>query len=179
MLAKLETCPGIYLVGFMGSGKSTVGRMLAHRLGWDFVDLDDEIEKRAAATIPEIFEKLGEPAFREMERSTLLGQVSHVSDGRSRVVALGGGAFVSEGNRKALAAAGVSIWLDCPMGRLWARVSREEHRPLARNRVAFAALYRERREQYAHADFAVEDEGDGPEAVVEKVLALVVVERGP
>ena len=170
LVTELVTAPGVYLVGFMGSGKSTVGRMLAGKLGWEFVDLDDEIEKRAGVSIPEIFAVQGEPAFRELESSALREQVKQARERRSRVVALGGGAFVDPGNREALSGAGVSIWLKCPVTRLWERVASERDRPLARDRTAFESLYEKRRAEYARADFTVEDEGEGPEAVVTRIL---------
>ena len=171
LITELEAAPGVYLVGFMGSGKSTVGRMLAGKLGWEFVDLDDEIEKRAGMSIPEIFEAQGEPAFRALECSALLEQVERVREGHPLVVALGGGAFVDVGNRDALE--GVSIWLDCPVERLWQRVANEAYRPLAKDRRAFEELYEKRRVEYARANFTLEDEEEGPEALVERILELL------
>ena len=170
LITELVTAPGVYLVGFMGSGKSTVGRMLAGKLGWEFVDLDDEIEKRAGVSIPEIFDAQGERAFRELESSALREQVKEARERRSRVVALGGGAFVDAGNREALRGAGVSIWLNCPVTKLWERVASERHRPLARDRTAFESLHEKRRAQYTRADFTVDDEGKGPEAVATRIL---------
>ena len=171
LISELEAAPGVYLVGFMGSGKSTVGRMLAGKLGWEFVDLDDEIEKRAGMSIPEIFEAQGEPAFRALERSALLEQVQRVREGCPLVVALGGGAFVDADSREALE--GISIWLDCPVERLWQRVASEAHRPLARDRDAFEELYEKRRAEYAQAKFSVEDAEEGPDALVERILKLL------
>ena len=171
LISELEAAPGVYLVGFMGSGKSTVGHMLAGKLGWEFVDLDDEIEMRAGMSIPEIFEGQGEPAFRAVERNALLEHVERVREGRSRVVALGGGAFVNARNREALE--GVSIWLDCPVETLWQRVASESGRPLARDRGAFEELYAKRRAEYARASFTVQGDEEGPDALVERILQLL------
>jgi shikimate kinase len=171
MHIKLKGTPGIYLVGFMGSGKSTVGRLLAQRLGWDFVDLDAEIESRYGAPIPEIFEREGEPAFRDLEHQALDEQVRLVRRGRPRVVALGGGAFAGDRNRDALATAGVSIWLECPVEVLWERISHEQHRPLARDRGAFQRLLDERLSSYLEADFRVDAEREA-EQIVNAIFKL-------
>jgi shikimate kinase len=171
MHIKLKGTPGIYLVGFMGSGKSTIGPLLAKRLGWEFVDLDAEIEGRYGVPISEIFEREGEPAFRDLEHEALREQVRLVRRGKPRVVALGGGAFVADRNRDALATAGVSIWLDCPSEALWKRVSDEQHRPLARDRAAFERLFEQRQASYVPADFRVEAHGDANE-IVAAILAL-------
>ena len=169
---KLKNAPGIYLVGFMGSGKSTVGRLLASRLGWDFVDLDAEIERTSGSKISEVFDTAGEPAFRVMEHRALALQASQARSGEPRIVALGGGAFTQTNNRENLADAGVSIWLDCPAEDLWQRVSEMGDRPLARDKAAFVALHEERRQHYEKADFRVPVAGANPDAVVEAILAL-------
>jgi shikimate kinase len=169
---KLKNSPGIYLVGFMGSGKSTVGRLLAGRLGWDFVDLDDEIERAAGSKISAVFDAAGEAAFRVLEHRALALQASQARSGEPRVVALGGGAFAQTNNRENLADSGVSIWLDCPVEDLWQRVSGMGDRPLARDKAAFEALHSERRQYYEQADFRVPAEGANPEAVVEAIQAL-------
>jgi shikimate kinase len=171
MHIKLKATPGIYLVGFMGCGKSTVGGMLAARLGWDFIDLDHEIETRQGSTIADIFERRGEGAFRDMEHSALREQANLVCQGRPRVLSLGGGAFASERNREALVNAGVSLWLDSPAEVLWARVSGETQRPLARDRAAFEKLLAERLPAYRLADFRVPADGS-PGEVVESILRL-------
>ena len=169
---KLKTTPGIYLVGFMGCGKTTVGQRLAARLKWDFVDLDDEIESKSVMKIVDVFDQLGEPAFRAMERQALLGQVSFVRRGRARVVALGGGTFVAPGNRETLEQAGISVWLKAPVDQLWERVTKEDQRPLARDRQAFETLFEKRVPGYAKSDFTVQMGSDGPDAVVDEILGL-------
>lgn len=175
MHVKLKSSPGIYLVGFMGCGKTTVGEALADRLGWDFVDVDAQIEQRATTKISDIFEKHGEPAFRVLERQAVVEQVHLVLQGRARVVALGGGTFTDERNRQTLGEGGVSIWLDAPVETLWKRVSDETHRPLAQEREAFVVLYEKRRPAYAKADFTIQAGSQSAEQVVEEILSLSLI----
>src|SRR5580693_7174362 len=137
MILKLKRTPGIFLVGFMGCGKSTVGHALSQHLGWPFVDLDQEIEQREGSTISQIFESRGEPEFRRIESEVLKARVKYISGGRPNVVALGGGAFLSDSNIEMVNNNGVSIWLDCPFGHLERRVAQATHRPLARDPVQF------------------------------------------
>jgi len=112
MILKLKRTPGIYLVGFMGCGKSTVGSALADELGWSFVDLDEEIERREGASIAEIFDQRGEAEFRHIESAALRDRVRNVQSGRPQVVSLGGGAFLPEENFEMVSNNGVTIWLD-------------------------------------------------------------------
>src|SRR5580658_8129753 len=130
MNIRLKRTPGLYLVGFMGSGKTTVGRHLAHRLGWSFFDLDHEIEAAEKTTIAEIFDTRGEPEFRRIESEMLRQHVRSVERGRPAVLALGGGAFVDAGNRELVQQNGIAIWLDCPFDRVQRRVVNTSDRPL-------------------------------------------------
>src|SRR3954454_23525020 len=114
MILKLKQTPGIYVVGFMGAGKTTVGRRLAHRLGWRFFDTDEEIEAAEKTTIAEIFAARGEAEFRRIESDVLRQHVRWIERGRPAVLALGGGAFTIPSNREMLANNGISLWLDCP-----------------------------------------------------------------
>jgi len=118
MNLRLKQTPGIYLLGFMASGKSTVGRHLAHRLGWNFFDLDDEIEAAEQTAIAHIFDTRGEAEFRRIESEMLAQHVRSIEHGRAAVVALGGGAFLSPANRELASANGVSVWLDCDFERI-------------------------------------------------------------
>jgi shikimate kinase len=170
MILRLKQTPGIYIVGFMGAGKSTVGRHLAHRLGWSFFDTDDEIEAAEKSTIAEIFSTRGEPAFRAIESEILRQHVRWIERGRPAVLALGGGAFTTPANRLLLASNGISIWLDCPFETVQRRVAQASHRPLARDPEAFAALYRDRRECYGEADIHLPVESDDPEVTVAALL---------
>jgi shikimate kinase len=172
MILKLKRTPAIYLVGFMGCGKSTVGRALAEELGWKFFDLDEEIERREKISIAEIFDQRGEAAFRQIESAALRERVHQARMGRPQVVALGGGAFLSRENFEMVANNGVTVWLDCPLDRIRQRLNGQTHRPLARDAEKLETLFEKRREGYARADYRVEVAGDDPAAAVQSVLAL-------
>jgi shikimate kinase len=174
MILKLVRTPGIYLVGFMGSGKSTVGRILADRLGWEFVDLDEEIEAEQKTTIAEIFEKCGEDHFRRLETEAVRKRVHMVRAGQPMVIALGGGAFLRDENYDLLEDHGVTVWLDCPLEMARKRVEGGAQRPLARDANGFAGLYAARRSGYARADYRVEVRSDDPEATVAAIEALPI-----
>ncbi len=100
MILKLKRTPGLYLVGFMASGKTTVGRALADHIGWPFVDMDAEIEAREDRSIAQIFRENGEAGFREIESRVLRAHVRKIEAGQPCVLALGGGAFVQPANRE-------------------------------------------------------------------------------
>lgn len=169
----------IYLVGFMGSGKTTIGRILASRLRWRFLDLDDAVESAAGMSIPEIFAKHGEARFREIETDALDRLSAPATHGDGLILALGGGAFATERNRQILAGRGVSLWLDVPLEKAWTRVSRQSHRPLARDQEGFAQLFEARRPSYALADFQVPVISDNPEVTVSSILTLRLPEWNP
>ena len=172
MLLKLKRTPGIYLVGFMGSGKSQAGRLLADELGWSFVDLDQDIEAAQGVPISEIFDTHGEDEFRRIERQALQKRVREIERGRPMVIAMGGGAYVSEANRALLEERGVAIWLDCPFPRVCERLKGATNRPLARDSEKFQQLYHDRREPYGKADFRIEADTDDASALVAAILAL-------
>jgi len=171
MNLRLKQTPGIYLLGFMASGKSTVGRHLAHRMGWSFFDLDDEIEAAEKTTIAQIFDTRGEAEFRRIESEMLAQHVHWIERGRAAVVALGGGAFLAPANRGLACGNGVSVWLDCDFERIARRVAQATHRPLARDPEKLAALFQERRDIYRLADVHIPIETDDPEAVAAAILA--------
>jgi shikimate kinase len=172
MNLKLKLTPGVYLVGFMGCGKTTVGRALADELGWSFFDLDADIEQAAGASITHIFETRGEAAFRKLETEALKGRVRSVRSGCPQVIALGGGAFTIQDNVDLAANHGISIWLDAPLDVIESRIAAETHRPLARDPVRLRHLFESRRDDYARADFRIETHGHSPEAVVSRIMAL-------
>ena len=166
-----------FLVGFMGSGKNAVGRELARRLRWDFVDLDAQIEAREQQTISEIFRLRGEPAFRLAETNALrdLLASSMCADGtekslqRDCVVALGGGAFVQEANRELLRN-WPTVFLDAPPDELWQRCEQDGvERPLRKNRTQFARLYAERLPYYRQASLVVETTGKQLASICEEI----------
>jgi shikimate kinase len=171
MNLKLKRAPGVYLVGFMGSGKTTVGRHLARRLGWNFFDLDDEIESAEKTAITELFAARGEAEFRRLETEMLRHHVAWIERGRPAVVALGGGAFAQCENRDLLSDRGLSVWLDCPFETVSRRVAAASHRPLARDPARFAALYHARLDAYRLADVRVTVESDDPETTVDAILS--------
>jgi shikimate kinase len=164
----------VFLVGFMGAGKSSVGRALGQRLGWDFEDLDDRIERREGRTIAEIFRESGEREFRRAERAALLQVLDELWKGDSKVVALGGGAFVQTANAALLEAAGVpTIFLDAPVEELWRRCRQQvddvRERPLLGSTERFRELYESRRTGYLKASLRIETGGRSVEAVVSEI----------
>ena len=166
MLLKLKRTPGLYLVGFMGSGKSAVGRLLADELGWSFADIDEDIENAQGVSIAEIFDTRGEQEFRGIEQEALRKRVREVECGKPMVLALGGGAFVDPANRKLLEERGVTVWLDCPFPRISARLDGQTHRPLARDPEKFQQLFDDRRDVYSKAEHRIEADTDDPAAIV-------------
>jgi shikimate kinase len=174
MLLKLKRTPGLYLIGFMGSGKSAVGRLLADELGWSFADIDEDIEEAQGVSIAEIFDRRGEQAFREIEQEALRKRVREVECGKPMVLALGGGAFVDPANRKLLEERGVTVWLDCPFPRITTRVAGQTHRPLARDPEKFQQLFDDRRSVYSKAEHRIEADTDDPAAIVAEILKLPI-----
>jgi shikimate kinase len=141
----------VVLVGMMGAGKSSVGRRLAARLQLPFVDSDRMVEDAAQLSVQEIFECYGEAAFRDCERRV----IARLLKTPSQVIALGGGAWTSAETRGAVAARGISIWLDVDLATLLERVQRRSSRPLLQNEDPAAVLAKldlERRPFYALAD---------------------------
>jgi len=174
MLLKLKRTPGLYLVGFMGSGKSAVGHLLAHELGWSFADVDEDIENAQGVSIAEIFDQRGEQEFRRMEQEAMRKRVREVECGKPMVVALGGGAFVDPANRKLLEERGVTIWLDCPFHRISARIKDQTHRPLARDPEKFQQLFDDRQDVYSQAEHRIAADTDDPAAIVAEILKLPI-----
>ena len=176
MILKLKRTPGIFLVGFMGSGKSTVGRALADELGWAFADLDEDIEKREGMSISQIFATRGEAEFRRAETAALQARVRSVESGKPCVIALGGGAFLSEENFEVVSNNGVSVWLDCPFSTVERRLAGQHvesnPRPLARDPGKLRELFAVRRAGYERADYCIAVEGDDAAATMAKILAL-------
>lgn len=145
----------IVLIGLMGAGKTTVGRRLANALGLAFVDADIEIETAAGKSIPEIFEDHGEQYFRDGERK-VIDRLLHDGAG---VLATGGGAYMNEATRDAIARHGISIWLKADIAILMRRVKKRSNRPLLKNsdpEEVMRKLIDERYPVYQSADITIE-----------------------
>lgn len=162
----------IALTGFMGSGKSSVGKSLASLLGWNFADLDCEIERAEGRKIREIFSSEGEPRFREIESANLRSVI--VSARRPLVLATGGGTYVQARNAELLRSEGaLVIFLHASPETLLRRCcnapNEESVRPLARDREAFVGLYQQRLLAYRTADLTVDSDDRSPEAVAQEI----------
>ena len=162
----------LYLVGMMGSGKTSTGRPLAERLGYGFVDADAVIEQAAGCGIPEIFERDGEAGFRSLESQVL----SAISQRHSLVVATGGG-VVTQPENWGLLHSGIVIWLDVVPDQLLQRLNADStERPLLQTadpEAALNALLNERRPLYAEADLTVVINEETPETVADGILQLL------
>jgi shikimate kinase len=166
----------VFLVGFMGAGKSSVGAALGRRLNWIFEDLDDRIERRERRTVAQIFRESGEPAFRRAERSALQDVLEGIHN-QARVVALGGGAFVQTGNAKLLKFSGVPIiFLDAPVEELWKRCCKQAseaaaERPLLRSLDQFRELHEKRRPCYSEASLTIQTGGRRVDEIADEIAA--------
>jgi shikimate kinase len=161
--------PRVFLTGFMGSGKSSVGRALAEALDWLFIDLDTAVEAHAGMSVREIFERQGEGAFRDLEHAALLDAVQAPVPA---VIATGGGTFTFARNLALVRAAGASVWLNPSFATIVARIGAlgKQDRPLFRNEVEALALYRARLASYRQADHRVDIGGEEtPEEVAARI----------
>ncbi len=165
----------IYLTGFMGSGKSTIGRRLAERLGCPFVDLDQEIEERAGLSVREIFEWHGESEFRRLEAETLraTGELEDV------VVATGGGTAAFDANARWMRENGLLVWLNPAFSTIVGRIGGlgKKDRPLFRDEAQALALYRERLPAYRQADLTVDVRAEEQPQEVAARIALLLAKR--
>ena len=160
----------VFLVGFMGAGKSSVGRALSLRLGWSFEDLDDRIQAREGRSIGQIFRESGETGFRRVEADALRGLLGEPVSS-PRVVGLGGGAFVQAENAALLAQTQAPIFfLDASVDELFRRCQQEKvERPLRQDRERFRQLYEGRRPRYMTGTVRVETTGKSVDAVAAEV----------
>ncbi|WP_416149530.1 shikimate kinase [Salipaludibacillus sp. HK11] len=159
----------VYLIGFMGSGKSTVGLDLASKLNYHFLDLDEEIVKKSGMSIPEIFAQQGEHGFRKKEKATLM----ELADQRS-IIATGGGIVETSGTLSWMNKNGVSVYLHAPFQVLYERIQGDINRPLSgQGREALVARYEKRIPLYDGADYRIETEGKGIEKIVLEIHQLL------
>lgn len=172
-MAQRSSISVVALAGFMGSGKTTVGNLLARQLAWRFVDLDDRIEEAAGLRISEFFERHGEPSFRLLEAAQLraaLGRAQELNE--AAVLALGGGTYAQSGAPDFLKTQNVPvIWLDSPIETLLSRCMTMTGRPLFRDEASFRALHAQRLPSYRLADYRVDSARD-PSLVVADILRL-------
>ncbi|HEY7243853.1 MAG TPA: shikimate kinase [Xanthobacteraceae bacterium] len=172
IIAKALGRRSIVLVGMMGSGKSSIGRRLALRLGIPFSDADAEIERAAGMSIPDIFSVRGEAEFRHGEARVIL----RLLENGPQVLATGGGAFMNPDTRTAIGSKGLSIWLNAEFDVLMKRVKRRHDRPLLKMgdpAEVLRKLMQERDPIYALADLTVESRDVPHEKIVDEILSLL------
>lgn len=173
----------VFLVGFMGAGKSSVGRALGQRLNWVFEDLDDHIEAREGRTVGEIFRDSGESEFRRAEQAALERVLRELGGGVARIVALGGGAFVQKENAARLKAYGVpTIFLDAPLEELWQRCCAQAdasgaERPLLRSLEQFRKLYQTRRRSYSKASLKIQTGDRAVETIAAEIAETLGLKK--
>jgi shikimate kinase len=153
----------------MGAGKTTVGRRLAKKLGWKFIDLDEEIERREGCAVAEIFRKHGESHFRSLERRCL----KDLSSLSKTVVALGGGAFMDPQNRQLAENTGLTVWLKLSFAKAVTRVRIDGTRPNFMDQEKAQILYQARESDYALAKFHVSTEEGSPESVADEIIGVL------
>jgi shikimate kinase len=167
----------------MGAGKSSVGLALSERLGWDFEDLDDRIERREGRRIAEIFSNSREAAFRRAESAALEEVLAEMRSGAAKILALGGGAFVQKHNAAALKKAGLPvIFLDAPVEELWRRCCHQAkeagaERPLLRSMHEFRKLYDARRSSYLQASRIIDTAGRTVKAISAEIAKTIGIRR--
>ncbi|HUD66804.1 MAG TPA: shikimate kinase [Candidatus Sulfotelmatobacter sp.] len=175
----------VFLVGFMGAGKSTVGRALGQRLNWPFEDLDDRIERREGRRIAEIFRDSGEPAFRRAERLALEQALAKLRGGVRRIIALGGGAYAQREVAMLIEASGVpTVFLDAPVEELWQRCRQQAadtqaERPLLKDIEQFRQLYDSRRQSYRKASLQIQTGSRTVDAIAAEIAEKLGLERMP
>lgn len=161
----------LVLTGMMGVGKSTVGKNLAQKLSYNFVDIDRTIETREGSTINLIFKNKSESYFRKLENEISLEKLKK----KNTVISLGGGAFLNKSIRREIKNTSVSFWLDVDVSELIKRLKKTKKRPLLYNKnlnVTVNKIYLERKKTYSEADFRIKCNFLGPDKIVDKILKL-------
>jgi shikimate kinase len=174
-MAQARSTRRVFLIGFMGAGKTSVGRALASRLGWKFHDLDRLIEARQGKKVPAIFAEHGEAAFRQAESAALEDLLQESASESDLVVALGGGTFVQRANRERLERAGaMTILLEAPLEELRRRCNNDATvRPLAREETGFRKLFASRKSAYEEAQHKVSTMGKAVDEVAAEIEAIL------
>jgi shikimate kinase len=159
----------IVFIGLMGAGKTAIGRKVATALGLAFADSDHEIETASRMGIPDLFERYGEAEFRALEQRV----IARILENGPQVLSTGGGAFMNEQTRAAIAGHGVSVWLKADINVLMERVSKKQNRPLLKNpdpRAVMERLMAERHPVYATADVTVPTRDERKEVIADEVI---------
>jgi shikimate kinase len=172
MLSRLGS-RSIVFVGLMGAGKTAIGRKVATSLGLSFTDSDQEIESVSRMSVPDLFERYGEPEFRALEQRVIL----RILENGPQVLSTGGGAFMNAQTREAIAAHGVSVWLRAEIDVLMDRVSKKQNRPLLKNadpRAVLLKLMDDRYPIYALADVTVPTRDERKEVIAGEVVEALV-----
>lgn len=167
----------IVFVGLMGAGKTAIGRKVATMLSLPFTDSDQEIESVSRMTVPELFERYGEPEFRALEQRVIL----RLLENGPQVLSTGGGAFMNAQTREAIAVHGVSVWLKADLDLLMERVSKKQNRPLLKSpdpRGTLERLMGERYPVYATADITVPTRDDRKEVIAGEVVCALCSHLG-
>jgi shikimate kinase len=173
----------VILIGFMGAGKSSVGRALAEQLGWTFEDLDDRIEQQEGRKVAEIFRASGEEGFRRAEHAALKDLLRELRSGVQRIVALGGGAFVQKKNAALIEAGAVpTVFLDAAVEELWRRCRQQAEqqgieRPLLGSMERFRELYEARQPHYLKASFRQQTGGRSVQQIATEVMQALGLDR--
>ena len=162
----------LVLVGLMGAGKSAIGKLVASELSIPFIDSDHEIERVSRMTIPELFEKYGEPEFRKLENRV----IKRLLRSGPRVLSTGGGAFMNGDTRASIKASGLSLWLDADLETLWERVIKRDNRPLLKTenpKQTLENLMIARYPTYAEADLSVKSRDVKKDLVAAEVISAL------
>jgi shikimate kinase len=180
---KAGPAQAIFLVGFMGAGKSSVGRALAEQLGWEFEDLDQRIEHSEERMVAEIFRDSGEREFRRVESAALEQAIEELRAGSAKIIALGGGAFVQKDNAARLKASGIpTVFLSAPVEELWERCRKQAEesgnaRPLLGSKERFQELHESRRRNYLKASLLVETGGRSVHTIATEIAEICGLTR--
>jgi len=156
----------IFLVGFMGSGKSTIGRLLAEKLNMKFIDIDKEIEKKEGKSIKDIFKEKGESYFRELEKK----EIELFSEKSGYVVSTGGGLGANKDNMEKMKKNGIVIWLDVSLEEVLKRCGNDKNRPLLQLPFEeLKKLYEERKKIYSLADIHIDVNSKTPQEILKEI----------